>query len=232
MAKSRRGEELPLPQDPRRGKGNQHDAPDSFYSIYIGSPIITYGVPRVKRERLIVSGIVQGVRFRDRVQTLALASGIKGSIMNLKDRTVEIICEGDDDKIDAFKKKLADIKDLPHAQIDKVDSSQFVSEDKFTTFEIKYGSTQEELSEQMGASYHVLLGYDEKLNKLDDRYGTISVNVDAAANAIRLLAESLQKFGTTIEEDRDSMKTLAGKMDKSMMALSSDIRELIKERKK
>ena len=47
------------------------------------------------RRRLLVSGRVQGVFFRDSCQRLAVASGVAGSARNLYDGRVEVVLEGD-----------------------------------------------------------------------------------------------------------------------------------------
>lgn len=48
------------------------------------------------RTRVVVSGQVQGVFFRDTCRRLALARGITGWVRNLPDGRVEAVFEGDD----------------------------------------------------------------------------------------------------------------------------------------
>jgi len=47
------------------------------------------------RRRIVVSGRVQGVFFRDSVRREAESAGLAGSARNLEDGTVEVILEGD-----------------------------------------------------------------------------------------------------------------------------------------
>jgi acylphosphatase len=52
------------------------------------------------RRRLLVSGRVQGVFYRDSCRQKAEEQGIGGSARNLSDGRVEIIVEGDDDAVE------------------------------------------------------------------------------------------------------------------------------------
>jgi acylphosphatase len=47
------------------------------------------------RRRVVVSGLVQGVYFRDTTRRLALAHGVSGWVRNRPDGTVEAVFEGE-----------------------------------------------------------------------------------------------------------------------------------------
>jgi acylphosphatase len=51
------------------------------------------------RLRSIVTGKVQGVRFRDYVQVSATALGLVGYVRNLSDGTVDVVAEGEPDTL-------------------------------------------------------------------------------------------------------------------------------------
>ena len=53
----------------------------------------------MKRLRLIISGKVQGVFYRDFIKREAEKLDINGNVKNLSDGTVEIIAEGSDDNL-------------------------------------------------------------------------------------------------------------------------------------
>ena len=55
----------------------------------------------VIRRRVIVSGRVQGVFFRDTVQRAASARGVAGSVTNRDDGKVEAVLEGEPDAVEA-----------------------------------------------------------------------------------------------------------------------------------
>lgn len=52
-----------------------------------------------KRVQLIIFGEVQGVSFRFLAKRQALINNLSGTVKNKKDRTVEIIAEGEEDDI-------------------------------------------------------------------------------------------------------------------------------------
>ncbi len=52
------------------------------------------------RKRVIVSGDVQGVFFRDTCRTVAQQHGVAGWVRNLPDGTVEAVFEGEEDAVE------------------------------------------------------------------------------------------------------------------------------------
>jgi acylphosphatase len=57
-------------------------------------------VGEVVRRRLLISGRVQGVYFRDGVRREAILAGVLGSARNLADGRVEVALEGEDAAVD------------------------------------------------------------------------------------------------------------------------------------
>jgi len=171
----------------------------------------------IKRARLIVSGDVMGVRYRDYVQKTGLLHGLKGSVENKPDRTVEIVCEGEAEQVEKFineikngeKKERGEIDRYPLMDVKKVDVYlEETPTNKFTMFDIKYGEMAEEVGDQIGASYGVLLDYDQHIKKLDNKYGEISVNINQSSEAIRILADALTTFQDALMDDREAIKEL------------------------
>jgi acylphosphatase len=54
------------------------------------------------RRRVVVTGLVQGVWFRDTCQSRARRSGVSGWIRNRADGSVEAVFEGENDAVDAL----------------------------------------------------------------------------------------------------------------------------------
>ena len=72
-------------------------------------------------KRIIVSGNVQGVFFRDTCRREANNLGVAGSAANLPDGTVEVIAEGEPDAVDSL---IAWCKSGPsYADVDSVNVS-------------------------------------------------------------------------------------------------------------
>jgi len=56
--------------------------------------------------RIVVDGVVQGVGYRALVKQVARQLGLSGFIRSLEDTEVEIFCEGPEDRIKEFMKKI------------------------------------------------------------------------------------------------------------------------------
>lgn len=54
------------------------------------------------RKRIVVSGRVQGVFFRDSCRRFAQSRGVAGRATNLPDGRVEVIAEGPEEAVDAL----------------------------------------------------------------------------------------------------------------------------------
>ncbi|MEM3731209.1 MAG: acylphosphatase [Candidatus Bathyarchaeia archaeon] len=58
------------------------------------------------KARIVIDGVVQGVGYRALVKQVARQLGLKGLVRNLEDTKVEIFCEGAENKIEEFLKKI------------------------------------------------------------------------------------------------------------------------------
>ncbi len=73
----------------------------------------------VVRRRMVASGRVQGVFFRDSTRREAQRLGVAGSARNLADGTVEVVAEGEADAVDRLE---AFVRAGPgHAEVDRVE---------------------------------------------------------------------------------------------------------------
>ena len=73
----------------------------------------------VVRRRMVASGRVQGVFFRDSTRREAQRLGVAGTASNLGDGRVEVVAEGEADAVDRLE---AFVRGGPgHAEVDRVD---------------------------------------------------------------------------------------------------------------
>ena len=88
------------------------------------------------RKQVLVSGRVQGVFFRDHTQKWASSLGLTGWVRNLLDERVEILVEGEEDKIQMLIAKVK--QGPPMARVDNLDitSQDFLGE--FSYFKITW----------------------------------------------------------------------------------------------
>ena len=89
----------------------------------------------MKSVHLIVSGRVQGVFFRDNTRRKATELGLNGYAENLEDGNVEVVAQGDEEKINEL---VEFIKKGPG--IAKVENIQIKNKklEKFDKFEIRH----------------------------------------------------------------------------------------------
>jgi acylphosphatase len=85
---------------------------------------------------LTVKGRVQGVGYRYYAQRSATALGLTGYVRNRADGAVEIVAEGDQDKVDQLVTLL---KEGPgFAFVEDVDIKKIPYNDRFTKFSIEF----------------------------------------------------------------------------------------------
>lgn len=87
-----------------------------------------------KAVKLVVQGTVQGVFFRQFVKENAEKFGLTGFVRNLDSGDVEIIVEGDSDKIEEFHRKIS--VGPQHAQIRNVKSEERKWSGEFKEFKV------------------------------------------------------------------------------------------------
>ncbi|MFW6322384.1 MAG: acylphosphatase [Guyparkeria sp.] len=71
--------------------------------------------------RVLVSGRVQGVFFRDFTRRTALEHGVRGWVRNLPDGRVEAVLEGEETAVEAVLERLRE--GPPQARVDTLTSS-------------------------------------------------------------------------------------------------------------
>ena len=90
----------------------------------------------MKRVHILVYGRVHGVFFRHNTNKIAHELGLNGFVRNLADGSVEVVAEGNEEKL----KKLAEFckKGLFGARVDDIKISFEKPKNEFSGFEIRY----------------------------------------------------------------------------------------------
>jgi len=89
-----------------------------------------------QRVRLLVSGNVQGVFFRQALKVVAKKNNASGWVRNLKDRRVEAVFEGDSKSINSVIEWTC--VGPANSRVDNVDVSSEEFKNEFSTFEVLY----------------------------------------------------------------------------------------------
>jgi len=88
------------------------------------------------RVHIFVSGLVQGVFFRHNTRQVAKELGITGWVRNLPDEGVEIMAEGEKEKIEKLIKWAR--KGPSIARVDKFNAEYEEYKGEFNSFEVRY----------------------------------------------------------------------------------------------
>jgi len=97
------------------------------------------------RVKLNVTGIVQGVGFRPFIYRIAMKNGLTGYVRNRGDAGVEVLIEGEAEKIQGFMCDLIEQKP-PLAQIEKMNRTELSGKNEYEHFTIFKSSQESETS--------------------------------------------------------------------------------------
>ncbi len=97
------------------------------------------------RVKLTVTGIVQGVGFRPFIYRIAVRNGLAGYVRNMGDAGVEILLEGNANKIERFMTDLS-AERPPLAQIEQIKKVDLSGMNEYSKFTISPSSQEAELS--------------------------------------------------------------------------------------
>jgi acylphosphatase len=90
----------------------------------------------MKRVHIYVSGLVQGVYFRQNTLVKARELDLRGLVRNLPDGRVEVICEG---KAEAIESLIAWCRKSPRgSHVESLDIEWEEFQDEFKDFQIAY----------------------------------------------------------------------------------------------
>ena len=164
------------------------------------------------KKRIIVKGYVQAVGYRALIKQIARNNGIKGSVKNLDDGTVEIYCACDHEIYENFKKKInikaSDTEDplqinLIEFEVYNEESENFDSTKIESPFEILYNG--EEMtkfeSESLERSEMAILAMTSMNKDMNTRFDSLTERYDK-------FGQSMEKLEKDIHEMKDAFLKL------------------------
>ena len=177
------------------------------------------------KARIIIEGVVQGVGYRALVKQAAKHLGLKGLARNFEDMKVEVFCEGPENRINEFLKKI-DVKAKPEdflsINVTRINCFMEGRENykpawkTYMGFEIDYGGEELKLSNEIALEDHEfaklyfigfkneLAGFRENTNtnfaEMAEKYGDISTELKefrkTVKNFLDCFLSEFQKRGT------------------------------------
>ncbi len=179
------------------------------------------------RAKIVVEGNVQKVGYRDFVQKVARKLGVKGYVENLRDGTVQIVCEAEEAVLNGFVEGI-NVKDdfIKVEKVPVVERSEATSE--FDFFEIKYGRLEEELGERLGTAvaYAGATRQDIKEMHVDLKGSIEEMHVDLKGSIEEMhkdLKDEVVGVQSEIRGMRGEMSERFDEMAKRYDAISSEL---------
>jgi len=189
------------------------------------------GIDMIKRADVIIYGRVQKAGFRDFIDEIAFNLNLNGYVKNLKDGTVQVICEGEESSIKKLLEKI-NIKQYP-IRVEKIDIEYSKPTGEFTTFEV---IREEDLTtatyERMDTAARYMREMNSNLGqKIDGLGGKIDGLGEQLGGKIDGLGEQLggkiDGLGEQLGGKIDGLgEQLGGKIDQNRIEITSGIHSL------
>ena len=164
-----------------------------------------------KRAEIIISGRVQKAGFRNFIDELAFDMYLTGYVKNLSDGTVQVICEGEEEPLREFVRKI-NIDQYP-IRVEHVDVTYTEPTLEYKTFEII--RVKENFVTATYERMDTAVRYMRLLNL------NLGNKIDGLGEKIDELGEKIDRNNTAIHEMNSS---LGEKIDRSRTEISSEIR--------
>ena len=169
----------------------------------------------MERARIIVRGEVQKVGFRSFVIELMDSLKLKGYADNLPDGTVEVLCEGENNRIEEL---IAKIKTIPphFATIESVkpEWQEYIGDLKALE---RRGEDTPEKGATLDDLLKVMQSFDAKAEILNKRVGNMASNMETVASNTETIVSNTETTAATLEsfrkESMEKQDQMLGKQD-------------------
>lgn len=165
-----------------------------------------------KRATIALTGDVQDAGFRGKVMRIAQKQELTGYIENLPDGSVRVVCEGDEDLIDDFSKKL-DIHE-EYMDVEKIEVEFTEPTGEFEDFRVIFSDLGMEMFQGFATAGKML--------------NVVGLKVDGVSSDVRAMHSDMNnrfdKLDHTYGEFGKDMKTLKNDIG-DMKLLASEFRE-------
>lgn len=162
------------------------------------------------RVKIYVDGDVQGVGYRYFVRRLAWKRKLTGTVENLEDGRVKIICEGEDKKIKAFLRDIA--IEEPPIHVSHIEPVFSDSTGEFKAFRIVAGGLDEELVEGFSTGAAYLTTIKEELKEFRKESNTNFQNLDIKYHTVSEDLKSINQNMTKLVDNISQSNELLAKL--------------------
>jgi acylphosphatase len=191
-----------------------------------------------KQVRVIVSGKVQGAAYRDCVERIAYGLHITGTVRNLEDETVEIICEGEAKDLSEFLKRIQ-IKQWP-IMVEKIRPSYKKPTSEFSRFQtIRTELTNRDIIDRldlgmnyMGEMNSHLGTMDSHIVGMDSHVQRMDSHVQRMDSHVQRMDSHVQRMDSHVQRMDSNMGNHFKRIDKKYGEFGNTMKGMAKEMKK
>jgi acylphosphatase/uncharacterized protein YoxC len=187
------------------------------------------------RVRLLVKGTVQGVGFRALVKQLGRNLGLKGTIRNLSDGSVEVYCEGTERLIRDFRKKMEYRGDPDRPFSLNVESITLHPEgdaeyanppEKWEPIDVDYGDAlstfEREMLERTEIGSFLLLETSWGTRRVGKNVESVGKNVESVGEKVESVGDKVESVGDKVESVGEKVESVGDKVE----SVGGEVREL------
>ena len=179
----------------------------------------------MRQAKIILSGMVQGVGLRYKCRYLASKNALTGTIENLSDGNVSIVCEGKDETIEKFVEQIRNFKEPITVSKVKIEYSE--PSGQFKCFSIISDDVLKELVEgfSTGAMYLDSINdkQDSMLDKQDsmlDKQDSMLDKQDETLDQIKIISSDIK---TLSENMINTMNSRFERLENDMAMLKAKL---------
>ena len=179
-----------------------------------------------KRVTIHAKGEVQKVGYRDFAQKVARKLGIVGYVENMRDGSVQIVCEGEESAIEEFSKSIkVKVKFIDVEEVNIIETGEPTGE--FEYFDIKRGDMAEELGERLDVSILYLDATKEELkDEMKTGFCAVKEEVRASRQDIRDVGQKVDVAGQKVEGVGKDVRIVGEKINNLTISTKENFNEL------
>lgn len=180
------------------------------------------------RIRAMVDGDVQGVGYRYNIARTARRLRLTGQVTNTEDGRVQIIAEGEEERIKEFIQAI-DVK-KPPITVENIEVLQEKPTGEFKAFRVVTGDLAEEIVEgfSTGAAYFSVMfdKQDSSLDKQDQMLGKQDQMLNNQDQMLRIQEKMLGKQDEMVSELKELRIDLRSFLDQRLGKIEQEIGEI------
>lgn len=180
------------------------------------------------RAEIIVRGKVQKAGYRDHVQEVARSLNVKGYVENMKDGSVKIICEAEEDTLERFTHLINIRTDL--VEVEKVEIlKREPATGEFEYFDIKYGPLEEETGERMVAAFKIAVMTRQEIKNMhgdmNNMHHDLKGSIDSMHGDMKNMHQDLKGSIVSMHQDlKTSITSMHEDIEGSITGMHEDLK--------